>query len=184
MTIGVTPDEKYSHDSAIEYPYTANTDTGWVTRYATPPPCESTSSTSVQSSVGPKDLGACRSRRHSSIESEPQFVCTPLQRPNGEGVHPLPRQRQPSEMGANEINAFLSHLAVDRTVSASTQKPGLGRSPLPLAVAARCWPGPLRGISRKMDPESIVAATRSVPLRGSLKNLRASCSAVPSITWV
>ncbi len=34
-------------------------------------------------------------------------------------------KRHPSEMGANEVNAFLSHLAVDRTVSASTQNQAL-----------------------------------------------------------
>ena len=34
-------------------------------------------------------------------------------------------KRHPSAMGANEVNAFLSHLAVDRTVSASTQNQAL-----------------------------------------------------------
>jgi len=34
-------------------------------------------------------------------------------------------KRHPSSMGAEEVNAFLSHLAVDRTVSASTQNQAL-----------------------------------------------------------
>ena len=34
-------------------------------------------------------------------------------------------KRHPSAMGANDVNAFLSHLAVDRTVSASTQNQAL-----------------------------------------------------------
>ncbi len=35
------------------------------------------------------------------------------------------RKRQPREMGANEVGAFLTHLAVDRRVSASTQNQAL-----------------------------------------------------------
>jgi len=35
-------------------------------------------------------------------------------------------KRHPSEMGAAEINQFLSHLATDRNVAASTQKGILG----------------------------------------------------------
>ncbi|MGB5135247.1 MAG: phage integrase N-terminal SAM-like domain-containing protein [Prochlorococcaceae cyanobacterium] len=33
--------------------------------------------------------------------------------------------RHPREMGSNEVNAFLSHLAVERNVSASTQNQAL-----------------------------------------------------------
>jgi len=35
------------------------------------------------------------------------------------------RKRHPAAMGAGEVNAFLSHLAVDRNVSASTQAQAL-----------------------------------------------------------
>ena len=34
-------------------------------------------------------------------------------------------KRHPAEMGADEVNAFLSHLAVERSVSASTQAQAL-----------------------------------------------------------
>lgn len=34
-------------------------------------------------------------------------------------------KRHPSSMGAEEVNVFLSHLAVERTVSASTQNQAL-----------------------------------------------------------
>ena len=35
-------------------------------------------------------------------------------------------KRHPSEMGATEVEGFLTHLAVDRRVSASTQNQALG----------------------------------------------------------
>jgi hypothetical protein len=37
--------------------------------------------------------------------------------------------RHPREMGSEEVNAFLTHLAVEGNVSASTQNPGLIQSP-------------------------------------------------------
>ena len=36
-------------------------------------------------------------------------------------VHPLPRQAASGRDGAGEVGAFLTHLAVDRDVAASTQ---------------------------------------------------------------
>jgi hypothetical protein len=36
------------------------------------------------------------------------------------------RKRRPSSMGAEEVNAFLTSLAVDRRVSAATQNQALG----------------------------------------------------------
>ncbi len=41
-------------------------------------------------------------------------------------LHPLPlSKRRPTEMGAPEIQAFITHLAVERHVSASTQNQAL-----------------------------------------------------------
>ena len=51
------------------------------------------------------------------------------------------RPRHPREMGSAEVNAFLTHLAVDGQVSASTQNQALGgkdrRTMLPLGVGER-----------------------------------------------
>jgi hypothetical protein len=41
-------------------------------------------------------------------------------------------KRYPAEMGAEVIRRFLTALAVDRKVAASTQKPGAERPPVPL----------------------------------------------------
>jgi len=47
-------------------------------------------------------------------------------------------KRRPSAMGAEEVNAFLTHLAVEQTVSASTQR---GAAQLGVAADA-AWLGP------------------------------------------
>ena len=39
----------------------------------------------------------------------------------GEALHPVPRQAPPLTLGSEEIDAFLTDLAVERQVSASTQ---------------------------------------------------------------
>jgi hypothetical protein len=36
-------------------------------------------------------------------------------------LHPVSYKRHPREMGEAEIRAFISHLAVDRSITASTQ---------------------------------------------------------------
>lgn len=47
-------------------------------------------------------------------------------------------KRHPKEMAEKEINAFLTHLAVDRNVSASTQNQALSALPLlPTSLGTR-----------------------------------------------
>jgi len=54
-------------------------------------------------------------------------------------------KRHPKEMGAEEVRDFLSHLATERNVSASTQNqaksalPFLYREVLHMARACACW---------------------------------------------
>ena len=55
-------------------------------------------------------------------------------------------KRHPREMGASEVAAFLTHLAVAGDVSASTQNQALSAL---LFCAARCWGksvSPVRGL--------------------------------------
>jgi hypothetical protein len=47
-------------------------------------------------------------------------------------------KRHPKEMGEAEVQAFLTHLAADRLVAASTQNQALGRC---CSCIKRCWGG-------------------------------------------
>jgi site-specific recombinase XerD len=74
------------------------------------------------SATPPKLLDQVRERirtKHYSIRTETQYVQWIRRFILFHG------KRHPKEMGAAEVEAFLSHLAVDRTVSSSTQNQAL-----------------------------------------------------------
>ena len=70
------------------------------------------------------------------------------------GADPALRRRHPRELGSGEVNAFLTHLAVDLQVSASTQNQALSallflyRELLERRADSKCVPGSLAGAVR------------------------------------
>ncbi|MEJ5276994.1 MAG: phage integrase N-terminal SAM-like domain-containing protein, partial [Thermogemmata sp.] len=71
-------------------------------------------------------------------------------------------KRHPLEMGATEINAFLTHLAVDRTVSASTQNQAFSALLFLYRAVLEVDPGQLAGVVRAMRPKRLpVVLTRA-----------------------
>ena len=70
-------------------------------------------------------------RRHYSYRTEQAYVHWIKRYIYFHGKH------HPAEMGANEVTAFLTHLARDRSVAASTQNQAL--SSLLFLCTARCW---------------------------------------------
>lgn len=70
-------------------------------------------------------------------------------------------KRHPSEMGADEINAFLSHLAVEGKVAASTQNQALNALVFLYRHVLEKEFGPLEGLIRAKRPERVpVVMTR------------------------
>ena len=51
-------------------------------------------------------------------------------------------KKHPRDMGKTEIDAYLSHLATERKVSASTQRQALNAI-IPFDISSLAWPNPL-----------------------------------------
>jgi integron integrase len=64
-------------------------------------------------------------------------------------------KRHPREMGVREINQFLTHLAVDRTVSASTQNQAFNALLFLYRVVLEVPPGLLTGAVRAVRPKRL-----------------------------
>ena len=61
-------------------------------------------------------------------------------------------KRHPPELGAAEINEFLTHLAVDGHVSASTQNQAFSASAVPVSAGVGSGPGLIAGVIRANRP--------------------------------
>jgi len=64
-------------------------------------------------------------------------------------------KRHPSEMGAKEIDEFLTHLAVSRDVSASTQSQALSALLFLYRDVLECEPGAIEGVVRATRPKRL-----------------------------
>jgi len=64
------------------------------------------------------------------------------------------RKRHPSTMGAHEIRQFLTHLAVERHVSASTQNQALSALLFLYRQVLRVDPGPIEHVPHAQTPDA------------------------------
>jgi integrase len=97
---------------------------------------------------------ACRVR-HSSIRTEDAYHDW------AKRFIPFHGTRHPQEMGAAEINQFLTHLAVDGNVSASTQNQVFSALLFLYKVVLEADPGTIAGVVRANRPKRLpVVLTR------------------------
>ena len=75
------------------------------------------------------------------------------------GVHPVPWEETPSTMGAPEVREFLTHLARDRKVAASTQNQALNGLVFLYDAVLKERLGEIGAIERARRPVRLPAVT-------------------------
>lgn len=84
-------------------------------------------------------------------------------------------KRHPNEMGAAEINCFLTHLAVQRNVAASTQNQAFAALLFLYKEVLKVDPGRLEGIVRAKRPQRIPVVLTKSEVRQVLAQLQDTC---------
>ena len=80
--------------------------------------------------------------------------------------------RHPASMGEIEINAFLTHLAVDRHVAASTQNQALAALLFPYRTVLERPPGDLGEVVRARRPRHLPVVLTPAEVRAVLAHVR------------
>jgi integron integrase len=91
--------------------------------------------------------------------------------------------RHPREMGSVEINAFLTHLAVDEQVSASTQNQALSALLFLYKQVLEIDPGDLDGVVRARRPKRLPVVLSVVEVRAVLQQLEVPASLVCGLLY-
>ena len=91
--------------------------------------------------------------------------------------------RHPREMGGPEINAFLTHLAVEDQVSASTQNQALAALLFLYRRVLNVDPGDLEGVVRARRPKHLPVVLSVVEVRAVLQQLEGPPSLVSGLLY-
>jgi site-specific recombinase XerD len=86
-------------------------------------------------------------------------------------------------MGSAEINAFLTHLAVDEQVSASTQNQALSALLFLYKQVLEIDPGDLHGVVRARRPKRLPVVLSVVEVRAVLQQLEVPASLVCGLLY-
>jgi integron integrase len=92
-------------------------------------------------------------------------------------------KRHPSEMGAEEINAFLTHLAVEGRVSASTQNQAMAALLFLYQRVLKVEPGRLTGVVRANRPKRLPVVLTPAEVARVLGELRGTCSLIARLLY-
>ena len=92
-------------------------------------------------------------------------------------------KRHPEAMGAAEINAFLTHLAVDRRVSASTQNQALAALLFLYRVVLEADPGRIDGVVRARRPKRLPVVLSRAEVRAVLAELEGTPALVSGLLY-
>ena len=116
---------------------------------------------------------ACR-LRHYSLRTEEAYAAWVVRFVRFQGL------RHPLEMGAAEINAFLTHLAVEGHVSASTQNQAFSALLFLYQNVLEVDPGRIQGVIRAKRPKRLpVVLSREEGRRGPAAKARTHrCSSI------
>jgi integron integrase len=93
------------------------------------------------------------------------------------------RLRHPREMGSPEINAFLTHLAVEEQISASTQNQALAALLFLYRHVLAIDPGDLDGVVRARRPKRLPVVLSVGEVRGVLQQLEGPAALVCGLLY-
>ena len=93
------------------------------------------------------------------------------------------QRRHPREMGGPEINAFLTHLAVEEHVSASTQNQALAALLFLYRRVLNVDPGDLEGVVRARRPKRLPVVLSVVEVRAVLQQLEGASALVSGLLY-
>ena len=93
------------------------------------------------------------------------------------------QRRHPREMGGPEINAFLTHLAVEEHVSASTQNQALAALLFLYRRVLNVDPGDLEGVVRARRPTRLPVVLSVVEARAVLQQLEGASALVSGLLY-
>ena len=91
--------------------------------------------------------------------------------------------RHPREMGSPEINAFLTHLAVNEQVSASTQNQALAALLFLYKRVLEIDPGELDGVVRARRPKRLPVVLSVMEVRAVLQQLEGPAALVCGLLY-
>lgn len=124
-----------------------------------------------------EQLRAALRSRHYSPRTEKAYVLWTRRFVRFHGL------RHPSEMGELEVNAFLTHLAVDRKLAASTQNQALGALLFLYRTVLRRELGDLGPIVRARRPERLPIVLTRDQVRSVLSRMRGDTRLMASLLY-